>query len=43
MNDAQANGGIDNYNTKMEGYTIRMSYMKKLAAIWLAIVEFRHD
>ena len=33
MDDVQANGGIDDinarYNTKMEGYTIRMSYMKE--------------
>ena len=47
MNDAQANVGIDGinarYNTKMEGYTTQMSYMKNLAAIGLAIVEFRHD
>ncbi len=32
MNEVQANGGIDDinarYNTKMEGYTTRMSYMK---------------
>lgn len=36
MNEVQANGGIDDinvrYNTKMEGYTTRMSDMKELAA-----------
>jgi hypothetical protein len=37
MNEVQANGGIDDinarYNTKMEGYTTRMSYMKELGEI----------
>ena len=35
MNEVQANGGIDGinarYNTKMEGYTTLMSYMKELS------------
>ena len=47
MNCAQTNGSIGDinarYNTKIEGYTTRMLYMKKLAAIWLTIVEFKHD
>ncbi len=37
MNEVQANGGIDDinarYNTKMEGYTTQMSYMKELSKI----------
>lgn len=47
MNFVQANGSIGDknarYNTKMERYTTRMLYMKELAAIWLIIVEFKHD
>ncbi len=39
MNEIQANGGEDDmnaiYNTRMEGYTMRMSYMKELGDILL--------
>lgn len=39
MKEVQASGGIDNinarYNTKMEGYTTRMPYMKELCKMEL--------
>jgi|GEM_PF-2490830 len=42
MNDVQSDGGIDDinarYNTRMEGYTTRMAYMRELYAIICSIL-----
>lgn len=42
MNEVKANGGIHDinarFNTKMEGYTTRTSYIKELAEILGAII-----